>query len=107
MVIHWINLAKRKSAIEKIELALHEIKKIIPLQSKISFLTNLKESSPMTELYFQTEFVMCPVVISQKLDFDTVLLIEMKDKAPMEIEKMDTILIADKYDFHIRLLRKR
>ena len=106
MVIHSVS-EKRKSAIEKLEIALQEVKKRIPENSKISFLTNLKESSPMTELYFETEFVMCPIIVTQSLDHDTVLLVEKTDKDFIKTDNMDTILTADEYDMHIRLLRKR
>lgn len=106
MIIHWINLAKRKSAIEKLEITLNTIKKKVPENSELSFLTNLKEPSPSTELYYQTQFVMCPVIVSQS-DHDTVLLVEQADKDLLRPLNTELILVSEGSNFRVSLLKKK
>jgi len=106
MVVHWINLAKRKSAIEKLEIVLNDIKKKIPGNSKISLLTNLKEPSPYAELYYQTQFIMCPAIVMQN-DQDTILLVEQADKDPLKPENMEVISVSEQGNFRVHLLKKK
>jgi hypothetical protein len=106
LVVHWINLAKRKSTIEKIEIALESVKKKIPENSEISFFTNLQETSPSMELYFQVQFVMCPVIVTQS-NRDTILIVEQVDKDPLKQENMQVLLFSEENNFRVSLLKKK
>ncbi len=105
LIVHWINLSKKKSEIERLEVALQEIKNLIPKERKISFQTNLTENSPQLELYFQTQFVMCPIILSER-NQDTILIVEKIDKDFLKIEPGEIITSSKQFEFKITLLRK-
>jgi len=106
LTIHWINLSKKKSEIERLDDTLKEIKQLIPKSTRISFLSNLTENSPKLELYFQTQFVMCPVILSEQSQ-DTFLFIQKGDMKYDEIQNSDTIMTSSMYDFKTCLFHKR
>jgi hypothetical protein len=105
IIIHWVNLSKRVSEIEKLENVLIDIRKTIPKETRISFQTNLIENSPKLELYFQTQFVMCPIILAEQ-SRDTFLFIEKGNLPFNKLENVDTIATSNMYDMKVALLKK-
>ena len=107
MIIHWINLSKKQSHIEKLAFVLKDVKTMIPESAVISFQTNLKEESQVTELYFQTQFVMTPAIVSKVMDRDTILAVESILEEPLKDQHVDILKTITGDEVRVTLLRKK
>jgi hypothetical protein len=86
---------------------LEEVKTVIPESAVISFQTNLKEEARITELYFQTQFVMTPAIVSKQMDRDTILLVENLSKEQLKNHNGDVLSVNTSDEIRVTLLRRK
>lgn len=104
--IFFRNLTHQKSDIDKLESWLLPIKQKLPLNSTVSFLTNITDNSLKLEMYFQAQFVMVPVIILEKTNGDTVLSIQRKDMPKVITANVDTLAYIEAKDLEILLFKR-
>ena len=107
MVIHWINLSKKQTGMDRLSNALKEVKMLIPGNRVISFQTNEAENSPRTELYYQTQFILSPAIVHDNSIHDSILFIYKKGVGGSPIVFSDTLSYNETDEFVIMLLKNK
>src|SRR3990167_806944 len=72
MTNHWLVISESENDIDQLDNMLKEIKEILPGNANISFYTNCKNN---LELNFKSQFVLAPMIVTDNVRWDTILMI--------------------------------
>jgi hypothetical protein len=102
----WVNLSNRDSGIDRLEKVYSSLKEKLDPSFKIYFDDNLPEGSEKTELYFQSQFVLAPNVLTKDNINHRVVLIEKEGLPSEDLGDCDTLWKETSDDLHFYYLFK-
>ncbi len=83
---HLIRLPGKRTMTDDLEEAIMPLKPMIGNHTCISFISN----NPSLEIYFRSQFLMVPVILSKEQDQDTMLFVEDLSRPPLSAQ-LDSI----------------
>ena len=102
----WVNLSHRDSIIDRLSVLLEPVK-YIETDTRIGFISNLPEGSPSTELYFQSQFAMAPVIIVPDAAAKLILVAEKQGQKKLSFPNTDTLWTGTTGDLNFYYLKHK